>query len=81
MFDKLIHADWSVSPGKRWVTPAERQAGRWVVGALALVGLSEASLDRAFAAAAGQGVLPECGELGMGRFPMGDGRHAPNVLR
>lgn len=57
MFDKLIHADWSVSPGKRWAAIAERQADRWVVEAPALVGPSGAFLDRAFAAAAGQCLL------------------------
>jgi len=51
VFDKLIHADWSVSPRKRWAATAARQAGRWVVEAPALVGLAATFLDRAFAAA------------------------------
>ncbi|MXP65879.1 DUF429 domain-containing protein [Roseomonas sp. M0104] len=57
MFDQLIHADWSVSPRKRWAATAVRQAGHWVVKAPALVGPAEAFLDRAFAAAARQRVL------------------------
>jgi len=57
VFDQLIHADWSVSPRKRWAATAVRQAGCWVVEAPALVGSAEALLERAFAAAVWQRVL------------------------
>ncbi|MDJ0391062.1 hypothetical protein QMO56_23405 [Roseomonas sp. E05] len=57
MFDKLIHSDWSVSPGKRWAATAERQAGHWVVEPPALVGPAAAFLDRAFVAVRKQRVL------------------------
>ncbi|WP_110666695.1 DUF429 domain-containing protein [Salinicola halophilus] len=30
-FQRLLHADWSVSPGKRWAVQARRDGGRWVV--------------------------------------------------
>lgn len=34
-FRTLIHADWSVSPGKRWMARADFQDARWVVSATA----------------------------------------------
>jgi hypothetical protein len=58
MFDQLIHADWSVTPGKRWVAVAERRTARWTVSGPELVGPAGALLERAFAAAAeGQRLL------------------------
>ncbi len=58
MFDRLIHADWSVTASKRWMATAERSATGWAVGAPELVGTSEALLNQAFQnAAAGRRVL------------------------
>ena len=31
MFDDLIHADWSIAPGKRWMATAKRQGRGWIV--------------------------------------------------
>src|ERR1700686_4354093 len=58
MFDRLIHADWSVSAGKRWMATAARHGGTWVVEAPAPVGPGAALLDGAFEAAKAQRVLP-----------------------
>jgi hypothetical protein len=57
VFDRLTHADWSMSPTKRWAATAERQPGGWVTEAPILVGPVEAFLNSAFAAAAHQRVL------------------------
>ena len=56
VFDRLVHADWSVAPGKRWMAVADRTAAGWVVGTPVPVGatgplLAGPLLDRAFAAA------------------------------
>ena len=50
MFDRLVHADWSVAAPGRWCAEAERGSGRWHVDA---VGLPAAMLDAAFTAADG----------------------------
>jgi hypothetical protein len=34
-FDRLIHSDWSVAPGKRWTAVAVRLRDRWDVSSLA----------------------------------------------
>jgi hypothetical protein len=57
MFDLLIHADWSVSAGKRWVASAARRDGGWTVEAPEPVGLSAVFLDKAFDAGAIRRVL------------------------
>jgi hypothetical protein len=58
MFDQLIHADWSITPGKRWMAAAERRPMGWTVAAPTLVGATDRWLDDAFSAAlAGQRVL------------------------
>lgn len=31
MFERIISADWSTSPKKRWIAEAERNAGGWIV--------------------------------------------------
>lgn len=38
MFDKIIHADWSVAPNKRWVAMAHRRESTWQVEAPRPVG-------------------------------------------
>jgi hypothetical protein len=57
MFDRLIHADWSMSSSKRWVATAERQPSRWVVEVPTLVGPAESFLNDVFSTAAQQRVL------------------------
>jgi hypothetical protein len=58
MFDRLIHADWSVAPAKRWMAIAERGPAGWTVAAPEPVGATTALLTNAFSAAAnGQRVL------------------------
>ncbi len=57
MFDRMIHADWSVSAGKRWAATAVRDFGGWVVNAPALVGPSQEFVDRAFEIALQQRLL------------------------
>lgn len=48
MFDRLIHADWSVDPRKRWQASAERRDGGWHVSALRPVGTISTFLDKIF---------------------------------
>jgi hypothetical protein len=48
MFDRLIHADWSVAPAKRWMAIAERPTAGWIVVAPELVGDTRLFLDKAF---------------------------------
>jgi hypothetical protein len=57
MFDRLIHADWSVSAGKRWAAAATRRGEKWIVEGPALVGPSEVFLEGAFETARQQRVL------------------------
>jgi hypothetical protein len=57
MFDRPIHADWSMSQSKRWAATAERRPGGWITEAPALVGPADTFLNNAFAAAAQQRVL------------------------
>jgi hypothetical protein len=33
MFDRLLHADWSCRPDKRWVATAERMTEGWMIDA------------------------------------------------
>jgi hypothetical protein len=44
-FSRLVHADWSLSPAKRWAAEARRVPGGWQVAAPALVGDSGAWLQ------------------------------------
>ncbi len=46
MFEKLIHADWSTSAGKRWMAAAERIPGGWQVASAQPVPPAAAFLDR-----------------------------------
>ena len=58
MYDRLIHADWSVAAKKRWMAVAERRESRWHVQEPVLVGSVTCMLDTAFSAALnGQRVL------------------------
>jgi hypothetical protein len=57
MFDRLIHADWSVNAGKRWAATAERRGGTWIVQGPSLVAPGGAFLDGAFETAQQQRVL------------------------
>jgi hypothetical protein len=57
MFERLIHADWSVSAAKRWAASAAREGKEWTVEAPGLVGPCTAFLDQAFEDAAHQRVL------------------------
>jgi hypothetical protein len=64
--DRLAaHADWSVSPGKRWITKAYRAHDRWVVAAPVPVGDATTLLARLLHEAAGAPVA-----FG-GDFPLG----------
>ena len=45
MFDRLIHADWSVQPRKRWAASAERRGGTWYIDAPDLFGPAHEFLD------------------------------------
>ncbi|MGW9333496.1 DUF429 domain-containing protein [Bosea sp. NPDC055594] len=49
MFDRLIHADWSVEPRKRWLAEAGRKHGVWVVSGPRPVGPIPHFLDEIFA--------------------------------
>ncbi|CAG4912301.1 unnamed protein product [Acidocella sp. C78] len=55
-----VHADWSVSPAKRWMSVARREGGRWRIGAPEPVGeaatLAARLLERAAGAAVALGV-------------------------
>ncbi|OYV56690.1 MAG: hypothetical protein B7Z76_04880 [Acidiphilium sp. 20-67-58] len=55
-----VHADWSVSPAKRWMSVARREAGRWRIEAPEKVGeaatLAARLLERAAGAAVALGV-------------------------
>jgi len=57
VFDRLIHADWSVSSRKRWAATATRRAGQWVVNAPALIGAHEDLLEGPFTVMEQQRVL------------------------
>jgi hypothetical protein len=58
MFDRLIHADWSVARRKRWMAKAQRQLSRWAIEAPEPVGETDGLLDEVFtAAASGRRVL------------------------
>ncbi|WP_244876994.1 VOC family protein [Acidocella facilis] len=57
VFERLTHADWSVSTAKRWSASARRQDDRWLVEAPEPVGNVAAFVDAAFADAAIQRVL------------------------
>lgn len=57
IFDRLTHADWSVSAAKRWSASARRQAGRWLVEAPKPVGDAASFLEAAFVDAACHRVL------------------------
>jgi hypothetical protein len=48
IFDRLIHADWSVDPKKRWKASAVRNDGRWEVSAPCPVGPMPMFLDGIF---------------------------------
>ena len=48
MFDRLIHADWSVDPRKRWQATAVRRDGTWKVSAPCPVGPLPMFLDEVF---------------------------------
>ena len=67
MFDRVIHADWSITSGKRWMAVADRVAGGWLVQVPALVHFpADGLLDEAFAAASDR----QCVLLGFD-FPIG----------
>jgi hypothetical protein len=51
------HADWSVSPGKRWITVAKGDVGAWCVAAPVPVGDVSVLLDRLRAASAAAPVV------------------------
>ncbi|WP_046863794.1 DUF429 domain-containing protein [Microvirga massiliensis] len=57
MFDRLIHADWSVDARKRWQASAERRRGAWYVSAPRPVGSVSDFLDEVFAYSARDRVL------------------------
>ncbi|WP_052763947.1 hypothetical protein [Microvirga massiliensis] len=57
MFDRLIHADWSVDARKRWQASAERSRGAWYVFAPRTVGSVSDFLDEVFAHSARDRVL------------------------
>lgn len=44
-FVRLVHADWSATPAKRWVAEARRTADGWEVAAPRPVGLIESFVD------------------------------------
>lgn len=46
MFDRVVHADWSMAPGGRFAAGAKRRGSVWSVDAPQPVGASEAFLDR-----------------------------------
>lgn len=48
MFDRLIHADWSVDPRKRWQATAVRRGSSWEVSAPCPVGPIPMFVDRLF---------------------------------
>ena len=48
-FDTLLHADWSVAAGKRWVAEARRSDRGWMVEAPEPVGDAAAFVERLFA--------------------------------
>lgn len=50
MFDRLVHADWSMDARKRWQASALRREGCWAVAAPTPVGPVQSYLDRAFEA-------------------------------
>ena len=45
MFDRLIHADWSVDGRKRWMTSAKRKNNNWQIGGPIMVGSTRKFLD------------------------------------
>src|SRR3954466_14700784 len=53
MFSRLIHADWSVDPRKRWQASAVRSDGSWKVSASCPVGPTPEFLDDVFRSANG----------------------------
>lgn len=57
MFETLVHADWSMSPKKRWAARARRVAGNWQVEDPYPVGSCAALLDHCFGAIADGPVL------------------------
>ena len=56
LFDRLVHADWSVSPKKRWATRAQWEEG-WTVTDVSLVGPSPAFVSDLLRQAVTQRVL------------------------
>jgi len=50
-YDRLVHSDWSVSPGKRWTAIAHRSLQGWSIDSLAQTPPASAFLDLLFAAA------------------------------
>ena len=57
MFERLIHADWSISPTKRWAAQAQQQDGRWQVAMPIPVGPVPELLDRVCTAGKNERVL------------------------
>lgn len=54
-FDTVLHADWSVAAGKRWVAEATRSDRGWIVAAPRLVGDCASFVEQLFAR--GRGTL------------------------
>jgi hypothetical protein len=48
-YDRLVHSDWSVSPGKRWTAIAHRAPRGWRIDSLAQTPPAAAFLDLLFA--------------------------------
>jgi hypothetical protein len=50
-FERLLHADWSTGPAKRWVAEARRMSGWWQVDAPKRVGDTSAFVSAVFSGA------------------------------